>query len=118
QRRLRECPRQELNLALDLRTVVCLRHTPGTGQQCPRQQSNGVCGLRRIVCAAVTLQMQWDKGFASTDLRPFSCCVPLELTGDLSPILGKSMTGLITDSTGGDAAEGQQVRAPFWVPRW
>ena len=31
----RECPRQESNLAFDLRRVACLRHTPGTPDRHP-----------------------------------------------------------------------------------
>ncbi len=31
--RVQECPRQESNLALDLRRVACLRHTPRTSQK-------------------------------------------------------------------------------------
>jgi len=67
------CPRQESNLALDLRRVVCapphpedlhdparesepslrLRRPPyirHTRRDCPRQESNLVCDLRRVAC--------------------------------------------------------------------
>jgi hypothetical protein len=88
QRRLFERPRQELNLVLDLRRVVCdsvtLRgldavaiphpgiepglavsktavhpaHSREVKTECPCQESNLVYDLRRVACESVTLQGQ------------------------------------------------------------
>jgi hypothetical protein len=45
-------PRQESNLAYDLRGVACcIRHTPRTfPQQCPADESNAVLQFRRLPC--------------------------------------------------------------------
>src|SRR5215468_8733710 len=41
-RRNSECPRQELNLAYDLRKVACLHHTPGTAESEVRGCPGGI----------------------------------------------------------------------------